>query len=328
MELLLLISFITSFFATLFVTPHWIKRASKAGLTGIDLHKISKPSVAELGGIPVIFGFLIGILTFVAIRIFIIDTSLYILEIMAMLATILIITIIGIIDDILGWKIGLRQWQKPLLTLIAALPMMAINIGHSTMRFPILGAVDFGIFFPLALTPIAIVGASNGFNMVAGYNGLEAGMGMIILSTMSYVAWSRGNSWIAIIALCMVFSLLAFYLYNKYPSKIFPGDTMTYSVGALIAALALLGNMEKVAIILFVPYFIELFLKARGLFKKESFAKIKENDVLETKYDKIYGIEHAAIKFLSLINLRPTEKNVVYSLYSFQIIFVILSFIL
>jgi len=38
------------------------------------------------------------------------------------------------------------------------------------------GAVDWGIFYPLAIIPIGIVGAANAYNMLAGYNGLEAGM--------------------------------------------------------------------------------------------------------------------------------------------------------
>lgn len=36
------------------------------------------------------------------------------------------------------------------------------------------GVVDWGIFYPLAIIPIGIVGAANAYNMLAGYSGLEA----------------------------------------------------------------------------------------------------------------------------------------------------------
>ncbi len=50
----------------------------------------------------------------------------------------------------------------------------------------------------------------------------------------------------------MVGALLAFLWFNWYPAKVFPGDTLTYSVGALVACIAILGDMEKIAVILFI----------------------------------------------------------------------------
>jgi UDP-N-acetylglucosamine--dolichyl-phosphate N-acetylglucosaminephosphotransferase len=66
------------------------------------------------------------------------------------------------------FEIGLSKLQKPLLMIPAAVPMMVINAGRSTIALPFLGAVDLGLFYPLLLVPIGIVGASNAFNMLAG----------------------------------------------------------------------------------------------------------------------------------------------------------------
>ncbi|MDP2841599.1 MAG: hypothetical protein Q8O17_04910 [Candidatus Methanoperedens sp.] len=44
------------------------------------------------------------------------------------------------------------------------------------MAFPFLGTLDIGLLYPLLIIPIGMIGASNAFNMLAGYNGLEAGM--------------------------------------------------------------------------------------------------------------------------------------------------------
>ena len=320
MEKILFLSFAISFFTTLLVIPYWIKRAKKANLLGIDMNKHKKTEVAEMGGIIVILGFIFGVLYYIALRTFYFSFDKTTLPILAAITTVLIITLVGVIDDLLGWKIGLRQYQKPILTLIAALPIMVINVGHTEMLLPIIGLVDFGLVYPLIIIPIGIVGASNGFNMLAGYNGLESGMGVIILSTLGFVAWQNNLGWVSIIAFCMVFSLLAFLIYNKYPSKIFPGDSLTYSAGALIAIIAILGNMEKIALILFIPYFIEFILKARGKMQKESFAKPDEDDSLTLRYNKVYGLEHVMVLIWNKIRGKCFERDVVYSLYLIEII--------
>ena len=321
-----LFSLILSFFITFLIIPHWIKRAKKIGLVGVDVQKRDKPKIAEVGGICVICGFLGGILFYIGANTFYFHSFENNLPTMAALATLLIITIIGLVDDILGWKIGLRQWQKPILGLVAALPMAVINAGTSEMVFPLIGKVDFGIFYPLIIVPIAITGAANGFNMIAGYNGLEAGMGVIILSFLSYVAIILNKTWVAVLALCMVVSLIAFLIYNKYPAKIFPGNTLTYSVGATIAIIAILGNMERVAVILFIPYFIEFFLKLRGKFKKESFSKVEKDGSLNFLYRKAYGLEHLALHILKKLKRKVYEKDIVFSILFFEIIFVIFAF--
>jgi UDP-N-acetylglucosamine--dolichyl-phosphate N-acetylglucosaminephosphotransferase len=222
-------------------------------------------------------------------------------------------------DDILGWKLGLKQWQKPLLCLFAALPVMMINIGQSSMLLPLIGEINLGILYPLLVVPLAISFAANGFNMLAGYNGLEAGMGIIILTTLGFLAWfSQGFPRVAMLAFVMVASLTAFLLYNKYPAKIFPGNTLTYTLGALIAIIAILSNTEKIALFLFIPYILEFLLKSRGNFKKESFAK-PSNNSLDLPYKKIYGLEHLAIFLIKKLKRKAYEKDVVYTIISLEI---------
>ncbi|MFA6888969.1 MAG: glycosyl transferase family 4, partial [Candidatus Woesearchaeota archaeon] len=241
---------------------------------------------------------------------------------------VLIALIIGLVDDILGWKIGLRARYKIALTFFISLPIAVINAGHSTMNFPVLGAIDFGLWYPLVFIPVAIIGTSNGFNMIAGYNGLEAGMGIIILSVLTVMTYLTGNTYVALIGACMIAALTAFYFYNKYPAKIFPGDTLTYSVGALIAIIAILGNVEKYAVIIFIPYFIELILKLRGNLVKESFAKVREDGSLENQYEKWYGIEHIVIDCLKKVKKTTHETSVVWCLFLIQLFFSCLSLII
>jgi UDP-N-acetylglucosamine--dolichyl-phosphate N-acetylglucosaminephosphotransferase len=126
----------------------------------------------------------------------------------------------------------------------------------------------------------------------------------------------------------MIAALLAFLFYNFYPARVFPGDALTYGVGGLVAVIAILGNFERIAIFFFVPYIIEFFLKARGRFIKQSFGRITKDGALELRYGKIYGLEHLAIYLLRKYNIKATEKNVVYSIWAFQILVTALGFLI
>ena len=319
MDILPIACLTITFFSSLLLTKWWIIRARKAGLVAKDMHKPER-TATEMGGLPVLISFLFGILLYTGYRTFFKSALEFNLEILAVVSTITIIAIIGIMDDILGWKLGLKQWQKPLLCLFAALPVMMINIGQSWMILPLIGEINLGILYPLLVVPLAISFAANGFNMLAGYNGLEAGMGIIILTTLGFLAWfSQGFPRVAMLAFVMVASLTAFLLYNKYPAKIFPGNTLTYTVGALIAIVAILGDVEKIALLLFLPYILEFFLKATGRFKKESFAKPSEDGSLDLPYERIYSLEHLTIAFLKKLKRKAYEREVVYAILALEI---------
>ena len=322
-----IILFLGTFFFTLLLVPLWIKRAKQAELMGKDIHKNAERKVAEMGGIIVLLGFLVGVMAFIALRVFILDANSNIAFILASLTAVLIAGIIGIMDDILGWKIGLSQWQKPLLTLLVAAPVIAVNGGTKIMDLAFIGHIDLGILYPLVVIPLIIIFTSNSFNMLAGFNGLEAGQGMLLLSTLAYFSLITGQSWLAVLALCMVFSLAAFWVFNIVPAKVFPGDTLTYSVGALIGIIAILANLEKILFIIFIPYLVQFSLKLRGRFKKESFAKVLEDNTLVPRYEKFYGLENMMVFVLNKLKVRTTEMRVVLAVHFLQIAFIFLAFL-
>ncbi len=320
MEYVFLILFAISFLVTLVVTHIWIKIAKREKILVKDMNKFGYPLVPPSGGTSVIIGFLVGVLGYVALSVFYFKRVINLVDIFAILTTVLIISFIGIFDDfVCGWRKGFKRWQKPLLTFPAALPLMAINAGVSRIYIPFFKAVYTGFLFPLLIIPIGIVGASQGFNMLAGLNGLEAGMGSIILFTLGFLAWQVGKPWVAIIACCAVFSLLAFLVYNKYPSKVFPGDVLLYPLGALIACIAIVGNLERAALILFIPYFIELIIKAKNRLKSECFLIPNEDNSLEAP-KKIGSLTHIIFKFLKLFKTKVYEYEIVFALWIFEII--------
>jgi len=328
MEPILLATIFFSFFCTFLAMPFWIKKAKQIGLVWEDMNKLHHPkNVAGSGGLIVVFGFLLGILSYIAIKTFYFkDGGEVISYLLAILAVLLISSIVGIVDDLFGWqKGGLSARSRLLLIFFAAIPLMVINAGQSSVM-----GFELGLLFPLVVIPLGIVGATTTFNFLAGYNGLEAGQGILILSALGFVAFLTGSSWLSVVALCMVASLVAFYIFNKYPAKVFPGDVMTYAVGALIACIAILGNMEKIAVFFFIPYILETVLKLRGNLKKYSFARVNENGGLEMPYKKIYGLEHLSIHILKRIKSgrKVHEKEVVFLIHGFQLIIILLGFLL
>ncbi len=327
---LLLIPPIASFFVTLFLMPFWIRKAKEINLVWEDINKLKSEKVAGSGGIIVVFGFIIGVLIYVAYRVFILRAhNSFLVETFALLSAILILASIGFIDDLLGWqKGGLRRRHRIILTAIAAIPLVVINAGKSLISLPIIGQLDLGLVYPLVLIPVGIVGAATTFNFLAGFNGLEAGQGIIILSSLAIVSFLTGNSWLSIIALIMIASLIVFLIFNFYPAKVFPGDSLTYSVGGLIAIMAILGNFEKIAVFFFIPYILETVLKIRGKLVKQSFGRPKEDGTLDLRYNKIYSLNHIAIYLLNKTKYKATERKVVILIWIFQLIIVFLGFII
>ncbi len=312
------ITIATSFIVTFLLLPYWIRIAKKSGLVGIDVHKPDKRKVAELGGLIAVTGGIIGILSYVAFQVFYYDNTELIRFIFAAVVSILIAVIIGLVDDILGWKIGLHQYQKAILTVLIALPMMVINAGVSKVYLPFLGIVDVAYIYPLLIIPIGIIGASNGFNLLAGFNGLEAGMGILIIGTLGYISWITGPSYATIIAACMLAALVAFFIFNKYPARVFPGDVLTYPIGTTIAIIAILSNIEKFALILFIPYYLELILKMRSFMQAESFGKLQKDGSLTNRYNRWYSLTHIAISLLRKAKGKAYEWEVVLLLLAFE----------
>lgn len=325
---ILLIPIIASFFVTLFVLPFWIRRAKKAGLTGKDIHKNRSEEVAEAGGIATLCGFCFGALLFIGIDTFFFQSSENSMEILAVMTTILLVGFVGFTDDILGWKIGLRRRTRMILIIFTSIPLIVINAGKSVMFFPFLGQVEFGIFYPLVLIPLAVMGATTTYNFLAGWNGLEAGQGIIFLSAMAIVSYFTGSFWLCILTTCMIFSLAAFLIFNFFPAKVFPGDSLTYIVGGMIATTAILGNFEKIAVFFFIPYIAEIILKCRGKLVKESFGQLQEDGSVDLRYEKIYSLTHLSIYLMKKFGVRPTERKVVFSIWALQILIIIVGMII
>ncbi len=333
--IILAVSVSVAFFVTLFVTPIMIRFLNKIGIVGIDQHKKNKPVITSSGGICVAIGVLSGLLTFVGLETFISGYDPFVVNFLAIISSVLIATLVGIFDDlnivsrkvvtkgVKDIRIGLPQWAKPLLTLPAAIPLMVISAGNSEITLPLIGMMDVGILYPLLLIPIGVVGASNAVNMLGGFNGLEAGMGFVYMFGIGLFALLSQNE-ISVLFLVTAACLLAFLKFNWFPAKILPGDSLTYLMGALLAAGVIVGNMERIGVIVMIPFFLEFFLKALSRFKASSLGKLRKDGTIEN----VYGKYAFSLTHIVMILGRFREKQIAGILILSEVLFVTLGFVL
>ena len=325
MRLVTIFCSLVSFAVVWFMTPWFIRYLRKIDLVVKDMNKKDKPLIPLSGGLTVMCGIVTGLMFYIFFQTFFQQSSFNtnhesFVFIFAALTSIMTITFVGFIDDLIIKKsksssIGLNQWQKPLLTVIAAIPLMVVNAGYTSMAFPVLGGINFGVLYPLLLIPIGVVGAANMVNLLAGFNGSEAGMGIIYMGMLGLYAYVNKSYIGSLLALITFAALLAFYYFNKYPAKIFPGDSLTYLLGAVLACIAILGNLEKATLICSIPFFIEFVLKARGRFKMQSYGYYKDGKV-QSMYKKIYSIPHILTR-----TGKFTEKQVTYFMMLVELVF-------
>ena len=294
--------------------PWFIPRLKEKGLMGKDMNKSGDINIAEMGGLPIIGGFLVAMLAAIAITTFqLTPLQLDLTLMLAALSTILATAIIGIIDDL----ILISQKVKAVLPVFAALPLMAVKAGTTSMSIPLIGDIDFGIIYPLIIIPIAITGAANATNMLAGFNGLEAGLGVIMCSTSGVIAILLGRNEAAIISFTMAAALLAFLHYNWNPAKILIGDVGTLCIGAALATSVIIGNLEQAGAILILPFFIELYLKAKGKFQAQSWCQRTGNKLICKNKKEIYGIGRLIMYYTGGI----TESKLVLTILAIQLVF-------
>ena len=279
-----------------FILSRWLKAyLFRSGIVGEDVHKPGTPAVATSGGVPVFLGFFFAVMLYAFIITYILDSSTALLEISAGVLSIAIITLIGFLDDINvkgSIRHGLKQWQKPMLSLPAALPIMAVKLGTTMVILPFFGAVQLGLAFPLLMVPLGIMAAANMVNLLAGMNGLEAGAPLIYLTSLALFVYFKTSSLAAkVIAFSALGAVLGFFPFNRFPARFLTGDSFTYFMGAVLANIAIIGNVEKAAVILSIPFVIEFVLKLRGGLKKPTVGRIKNGKIIK-RNPGVYSIPH------------------------------------
>lgn len=296
-----------SYYFTRINLNNLIHKFGKANITGIDQNKNNKPQIPEMGGIPTLFGFMFGVYFLIFLsnhNLFSIDFSgSYYIYLFCIVG----IAIVGIIDDL----VSLRQSVKALLPFIIALPLVSISSDY--LQLPFFGKIFFGNL-TIIIIPLAITCASNSMNMLEGFNGLGSGLGILISVFLIILCFLNSTFDAFFLLIPLLGSLISFYHFNKYPAKIFPGDSLTLFLGATFGCAALISDLKFELIVLMLPMIIEFFLKFRGNFKAQCFAtKIENGKLIYT--DQIESLTHFFMK-----RGLHTEKSLVRQFYYLEII--------
>ncbi len=295
--------FLVSFLITFVFTKLLIPRLKRFHITGKDINKPGTPEVPEMGGIAIVAGFTGGILLAVFLNTFL-AFNFNLVYVIAALITIHSVAFIGIVDDLLD----VPQWVKAFLPLFAAIPLVAVSaVGSTTVSIPFIGVIDFGIIYIIALVPLAIAVASNLTNMFGGFNGMESGLGIIIFSTLSVIAFFHNSVEMLILSLSILGSLLAFFYFNRYPARIFPGDVGNLTIGTVLATSVIIGNLESAGVFLILLYVADFLIKAANRFPSKNWWGVYKSGKLYPPEGKVMGLAQFVMKSFNGIS----ERNLV-----------------
>ena len=233
------------------------------GISGVDIHKPDRPTRAEMGGLAVLVAMAAASALYVALN-FALDGETVLFA--AVASTVALTGVVGVADDV----VELSQKFKPLLIVLASVPLMATLWGRTGIFVPTIGNVDFGLLYPLVAVPLAITTSANFSNLLAGFNGLESGCAAISIGTMSLLSEATGHPTVAVFGAILTAAYLCFLILNWYPAKIFPGDSGTLIAGAALAAIGLGSGLEFEAVVLSIPAGMDFALKVmnRNPFKQ------------------------------------------------------------
>ncbi|RAK19908.1 UDP-GlcNAc:undecaprenyl-phosphate GlcNAc-1-phosphate transferase [Anoxybacillus vitaminiphilus] len=240
---MLYVTLLLCFVLSVIFTPFVKKLAFAIGATDRpNQRKVHQKIMPRLGGLAIYLSFIIGYFVLRPEN----ENSFFIL-----LGSLIIIAV-GVLDDVYE----LPAKVKFLGQLAAAFIVVVLaGVQVTFINLPFGGQLEFG-FLSIPISILWIVGITNAINLIDGLDGLAAGVSSIALITISGMALSKGDMFVASLGLIILGSTLGFLIYNFHPAKIFMGDTGALFLGYMISVLSLLGFKNVTFISFIVPVLI------------------------------------------------------------------------
>ena len=250
-NLYLFCAFIVAFVFSFASTPLVKKLAFKIGAVDIpkDNRRMHKEPIARLGGLAIIFGFMVAILCF--------NTG-FNKQLVATLIGAAIIVVMGVIDDCKN----LNAKLKFVIQILAALVVIyfgdiRINVLTNPNIFSDSLYWVIPDWFSVALSVIWIVFITNAVNFIDGLDGLAAGVSAIMSVSLVFISIRLGEYTIGLIGIALMGGCFGFLPFNFNPAKIFMGDTGSTFLGFMLATVSIQGVFKSYAVISFaVPLLI------------------------------------------------------------------------
>lgn len=260
-------------FSTVFIlTPILMKLAFKYNFTDKPTkRKKHKGETPLCGGIAMFVGFFLAY--FIAFHNYSFD------EKYGIFIGALLILIIGVVDDYYK-SIGKEFAITPrlIVQLLAAVIVFKSGISFEGFKNPFTDEyITLSPIVQFVLTITWIFGVTTVINWSDGMDGLAGGLSFISAMTFAASAIILGQPPSLLFSLITASVVLAFLFYNRYPAKVFMGDSGANFLGFILSIIALDGAFKAATILsllipilaLAVPIFDNIFV----IFKRFSEGK-------------------------------------------------------
>ena len=222
----IIISAFISLFCTSWIQPYILKVAvTKNIVDKPNARKLQQAPVPVLGGLAVVFGVLSGLMCFSLFGDF--------HGLFPVFASIIIIMIIGLIDDIISLSPKIRFVAEILLIIFLA---HTTNY-HINNFYGLWGIFEISNYVSIPLTIFACVGIINAINLIDGVDGYSSGYSIVSCTLFGIMFHKLGNMQMVALAAIVGASLVPFFIHNVFgkKSKMFIGDAGTLSLGIIFS---------------------------------------------------------------------------------------------
>ena len=159
--------------------------------------------------------------------------------------------LVGFIDDFLSLKkklnTGLKSKQKIILQSFIGIIFIILCASNNLLSYYVqIAGTDVyigNLIYPLGI--FVLLAESNSTNLTDGLDGLLSGCSVLIFTGLSIIILlenSNNNSTLAPLCIVMAGACMGFLFLNKYPAKLFMGDSGSLAIGASLGSIALISN--------------------------------------------------------------------------------------
>lgn len=256
---------VIAFLLTLILVPILIPTLKKLKF-GQSIREEGPQSHMKKTGTPTMGG-----LTFLLSTIVVTVIALFFADQIGPLILLLFVTIgfglIGFIDDYIivvkKNNQGLTSKQKFLAQIAIAVTFYIVSVALPNYQFESAINIPFTDWsLPLSVFYIVFiifwqVGFSNAVNLTDGLDGLSTGLSVIAFAFYAILSFVLDKPEIGLFCLVMLASLIGFLIYNKYPAKVFMGDTGSLALGGIFATISIMLNQEITLLLIGFVFVIE-----------------------------------------------------------------------
>lgn len=301
-----IVPFLASFIVTFIVTPLFIKKFRENKILARDMYKKGRPKVPTMGGLAILVGIVAGL---ICAQFFVQD----VVKLLIFYFIVITFAIFMLIDDL----IDVGRKLKIIVPFFLALPIALLNIDTSLSLY--FFQIELGAFYSYVIAPLYLMVVANLINMHSGFNGLATGLSLILLIAIGIKAFMMHG----ISQLCYLMPVLgaglAFFWFNKYPSRIFEGNVGSFTLGSAIGGLLILYNMEFFGGIILIPHIVNFLMYVYWRIKKYplvKFGRIRKDRTLVVP-------NPLTLKWVFPYYFRLTEKQSILIMYILTVLFCI-----